>query len=109
MKKVLISLILLSAMTIACADMSNDRLMSANIVEWEAELDSWAQRIPFDDTVAEGDSYVELCIAFDNFRKAEPGSKQRVEAYNKYKEMHTKVVKECIDVDSLIKEERGDE
>lgn len=109
MKQTIIIIALMCAMTVSCADMAQDRLMSANIVEWEAELDNWAQKIPFDDTVGEGDSYVELCMAFDNFKKAEPGSKQRIEAYNKYKKMHTKVIKECIDVDASIKEERGDE
>ena len=101
------TILILSAIIIgvsSCAsDQSTVRAMDEDIARKEAQLDRFCLIFDFGDTVAEGDSYEALGLAYTEYQNAKSVAEKEV-AYDKYVEAYSKVYAESMD----IIEKRGD-
>lgn len=102
------TIVILSAFIIgvsSCAsDQSTVRAMDEDIARKEAQLDRFCEVFDFGDTVAEGDSYEALGLAYTEYQNAKSVEEKEV-AYDKYVEAYSKVYAMSMD----IIEKRGDE
>ena len=88
----------------SCAsDESTVRAMDADIARKETQLDRFCLVFDFGDTVAEGDNYEALGLAYTEYQNAKSVAEKEV-AYDKYVEAYSKVYAESMD----IIEKRGD-
>ena len=104
MKK-LFTIVLLSVVVVSCAsDEATVRAMDEDIARKEMQLDRFCEVFDFGDTVAEGDNYEALGLAYTEYQNAKSVAEKEV-AYDKYVEAYSKVYAESMD----IIEKRGDE
>lgn len=84
--------------------------MQESINKSEAYLDSLDARMPFMDTVGEGDDYYYLCEAYEEFKdaKADLDETRATRAYSKYNKYWKKCVEQALQVELSIKQRRAD-
>ena len=101
------TILILSAIIIGVSSCASDQstvlAMDEDIARKEMQLDRFCEVFDFADTVAEGDSYAELGLAYAEYKNAR-SIEEKETAYDKYIEAYSKVYAESMD----IIEKRGD-
>ena len=102
-KTILILSVLIIGVSSCASDQSTVRAMDEDIARKEMQLDRFCLIFDFGDTVAEGDNYEALGLAYTEYQNAKSVEEKEV-AYEKYIEAYSKVYAESMD----IIEKRGD-
>lgn len=105
MKKTLVILsVIILNMSSCASDEATVYAMDKDIARKEMQLDRFCEVFDFGDTVAEGDNYEALGLAYIEYKNAKSIEEKEL-AYDKYVEAYSKVYAESMD----IIEKRGDE